>query len=574
MILGIVNFETNFDKMKTKRKRSASPVPSTSGRTSNASHDALNVESNASQQSQIGQTEGWIQCKGCPKKIQEKSILLHLRSKKCKQRYSDKEYSDLLAKRDEVRRGYEVQRKKVKSNPKLNVPTMPESIEPTNSCPNQSQQNQPDPAENWIQCKGCPKKMLEKSILLHLRSKTCRKHYNDIKYSKLIAERDERNDAKKNVYLKQYNKNNKEALKEKRQENAKKTKGEKSFKEAEKNRQRQWRAKNKEALKKKRQDNAKAIKESEKARQHDSRSKKRKSVIWQGRVLAFKRDVIDGPNIVCFSCNRCLFKSSIRILKENDIAKLVAKISADIIIEAGLEAHINNTDLIVCHGCFNSLSKNRFPSLNVNNGLKVDQVPDELSCISDLEQQLIARSLIFMKMKKLPISRMGAVVDQVISVPIEQTDVVKNVSKLPRHPSDAHIVAVKLKRKLEYKTAVLEEFIRPKNVIRALEILKECGNEYYQHINVDKDFMVTNTAEKRGNDEDENVDIEVDNQSIISEESEDESEDPVKKYQSKQSSHTCLTLMLRLSQIILMKPSQSLEEKAEAALKLLLGRTR
>ena len=111
-------------------------------------------------------------------------------------------------------------------------------------------------------------------------------------------------------------------------------------------------------------------------------------------------------------------------------------------------------------------------------------------------------------------------------------------------------------------------------MIRALEILKECGNEYYQHINVDKDFMVTNTAEKRGNDEDENVDIEVDNQSIISEESEDESEDPVKKYQSKQSSHTCLTLMLRLSQIILMKPSQSLEEKAEAALKLLLGRTR
>ena len=140
MILGIVNFETNFDRMKTKRKRSASPLPSTSGKTSNASHDELNVESNASQQSQIGQTEGWIQCKGCPKKIQDKSILLHLRSKKCKQHYSDKEYSDLLAKRDEVRRGYEVQRKKAKSNPKSNVPTMPESIETRNTCPNQSQQ--------------------------------------------------------------------------------------------------------------------------------------------------------------------------------------------------------------------------------------------------------------------------------------------------------------------------------------------------------------------------------------------------------------------------------------------------
>ena len=123
-----------------------------------------------------------------------------------------------------------------------------------------------------------------------------------------------------------------------------------------------------EALKKKRQDNAKAIKESEKARQSESRSKKRKSVTCQGRVLAFKRDIIDGPNFVCFSCNRCLFKSSVRILKENDISKLIAKIGADLFIEAGLEACINNTELIVCYGCFNSLSKNKFPSLNVNNG--------------------------------------------------------------------------------------------------------------------------------------------------------------------------------------------------------------
>ena len=88
-------------------------------------------------------------------------------------------------------------------------------------------------------------------------------------------------------------------------------------------------------------------------------------------------------------------------------------------------------------------------------------------------------------------------------------------------------------------------------MIRALEILKECGNEYYQHINVDKDFMVTSTkTEKKDNDGDEDVEIEDDNQSIISEASEDESEDPVKKYQSKQSSDTCLTLMNLDAQVV------------------------
>ena len=165
--------------------------------------------------------------------------------------------------------------------------------------------------DNLIECRGCKKKV--SSIRLHLRKKSCKQQYTEKEYSEFVKVKA----AEKSVYLKKYKQSNKNALKKKRQENAKK---------------------NKEALKKKRQDNAKAIKESEKARQIKSRSNKRKSVTSQGRVLAFKRDIIDGPNFVCFSCNRCLFKSSVRILKENDIAKLVAKISADLIIEAGLEA--------------------------------------------------------------------------------------------------------------------------------------------------------------------------------------------------------------------------------------------
>ena len=217
-----------------------------------------------------------------------------------------------------------------------------------------------DSEDNLIECRGCKKKV--SSIRLHLRKKSCKQQYSEKEYSEFVKA----NAAKKSVYLKQYKQNNKDALKKKLQQ--KRQANEKSFKEAEKKRQRQWRAKNKEALEKKRQDNAKAIKESEKARQSESRSKKRKSVTCQGRVLAFKRDIIDGPNFVCFSCNRCLFKSSVRILKENDISKLIAKIGADLFIEAGLEACINNTELIVCYGCFNSLSKNKFPSLNVNNG--------------------------------------------------------------------------------------------------------------------------------------------------------------------------------------------------------------
>ena len=50
-------------------------------------------------------------------------------------------------------------------------------------------------------------------------------------------------------------------------------------------------------------------------------------------------------------------------------------------------------------------------------------------------------------------------------MPIESSDVMKSVSKLPRHSVDSQIVAVKLKKKVEYKSAYLEEYVRPKVVI-------------------------------------------------------------------------------------------------------------
>ena len=59
---------------------------------------------------------------------------------------------------------------------------------------------------------------------------------------------------------------------------------------------------------------------------------------------------------------------------------------------------------------------------------------------------MIALSLIFMKIKKLPTSRMRSLVDRVISVPIESADITNTVSKLPRHPGQSEIVAVKLKK--------------------------------------------------------------------------------------------------------------------------------
>lgn len=102
---------------------------------------------------------------------------------------------------------------------------------------------------------------------------------------------------------------------------------------------------------------------------------------------------------------------------------------------------------------------------------------------------VIARSLIFMKVKKLPTSRMRAMMDKVISVPIEEKDVSKTISTLPRHPDDAEICAVQLKRKLQMKTSHLQEFIRPAKCIKAVQKLKELENPFYQDVSINENFM-------------------------------------------------------------------------------------
>ena len=73
-------------------------------------------------------------------------------------------------------------------------------------------------------------------------------------------------------------------------------------------------------------------------------------------------------------------------------------------------------------------------------------------------------------------------------VPLGSEDVHKTVSQLPRHPDDAQmLVAVQLKRKLEFKHSHLSEYIRPDIIVRYLQYLKQIGNVFYQDIDIDND---------------------------------------------------------------------------------------
>ena len=52
----------------------------------------------------------------------------------------------------------------------------------------------------------------------------------------------------------------------------------------------------------------------------------------------------------------------------------------------------------------------KMPEISALNGLLIEEIPDELQ-LNDVENQLIAKNILFMKLKKLPRSRMQAMVD-------------------------------------------------------------------------------------------------------------------------------------------------------------------
>ena len=90
---------------------------------------------------------------------------------------------------------------------------------------------------------------------------------------------------------------------------------------------------------------------------------------------------------------------------------------------------------------------------------------------------------------------MKANVDRVINVPVECEDIAETLQKLPRHPDDAKIVAVELKRRLKYQNSHLTEYIRPKAVVDAVKTLKRLGNPFYQDIVVDENFLERSVVE-------------------------------------------------------------------------------
>ena len=87
-----------------------------------------------------------------------------------------------------------------------------------------------------------------------------------------------------------------------------------------------------------------------------------------------------------------------------------------------------------------------------------------------------------MKMKNLPETRMPAMIDRTVLVPIEDTEVMNSVEALPRTMEESAVIHVKLKRMKGLKNTHIESFVRPDVIFKALATLKKMGNKHYKNV--------------------------------------------------------------------------------------------
>ena len=88
-------------------------------------------------------------------------------------------------------------------------------------------------------------------------------------------------------------------------------------------------------------------------------------------------------------------------MKDENISKLLKNLDDKSIETIGLDSEKLSSNPYLCHNCHNWIKNGKVPCINVSNGLALDEITEEID-LTNLEQQLIARNLIFLKVKKLP----------------------------------------------------------------------------------------------------------------------------------------------------------------------------
>ena len=194
----------------------------------------------------------------------------------------------------------------------------------------------------------------------------------------------------------------------------------------------------------------------------------------------FQQEIEHGPSFICISCHSRLFANQVKVVSENMRKNIKKEIWLQSCLE--LEEIKFDNNFHVCHNCHHVMrNKKKRPRQSIMNGMTVEQIPVELD-INCIENQLIAKNVLFAKLIKLPKSRIDGMKDRVVNVPIEDQDVLNTIESFPRNLDEGAIIPVQFKRMKSMKNVHVAAFVKPIILYKAVACLKAKGHPSYQDL--------------------------------------------------------------------------------------------
>ena len=190
-------------------------------------------------------------------------------------------------------------------------------------------------------------------------------------------------------------------------------------------------------------------------------------------LSTFRKAIIWGAIYPCICCHRTCFRNGVKRANPSNLQKL--SIYDKAIDTTFLKENPNlfsKGSLWICHTCNLYIIKEKVPKISTMNSLKIYNRPYFLN-LTEVENVLIAPRINFMKMIKLPVSRMSGIKDKIINVPIPLHVIKQTVNNLPRTLDEASVIPIMIKRKKEYLTNVFHHYIRPKRIRKAINYLMD-----------------------------------------------------------------------------------------------------
>ena len=165
----------------------------------------------------------------------------------------------------------------------------------------------------------------------------------------------------------------------------------------------------------------------------------------------FRSEVKKQPVHICTSCHRLLSRKGVQKFSIEKYNKVRPQIIQLVLDDKYRLSSIDGSTYI-CHSCHRTLKLGKIPVQSKANRMALEEIPDELKGLNNLELHIICKRILFMKLVKLPRGKQKGIKGAAVNVP---ADLGPACNLLPRLPPDAHIVSLKLKRKLEYRSGTV-----------------------------------------------------------------------------------------------------------------------